>query len=147
MNSRGRELFSEYAAAHATDGNRRCHAVGIPLIIAAIVLAATRVRLFGPWTLAEPMIAAAFLAQFPLDGPSALVVLVFEVAADLAARLIPGAAPALGAAAGLFALGWIFQFVGHLAFEKNRPAFARNLVHLLVGPLWIAAKTTGRRLT
>ena len=147
MNSRGRELFSEYAAAHATEGNRRCHAIGIPLIVAAIVLAATRVRLSGPWTLAEPMILIAFLAQLRLDVPSAVVVMMFEIAVDLASRLIPGAALPLAGAAVLFVVGWIFQFVGHLKFEKNRPAFARNLVHLLVGPLWITAKATGRRVT
>jgi uncharacterized membrane protein YGL010W len=45
---------------------------------------------------------------------------------------------------GLFVLGWVFQFVGHYVYEKKSPAFARNLVHLLVGPLWIAARAVGR---
>ena len=34
-------------------------------------------------------------------------------------------------------LGWIFQFIGHSVYEKKNPAFFRNFVHLLVGPLWI----------
>ena len=34
-------------------------------------------------------------------------------------------------------LGWVFQFVGHGVYENNRPAFAHNLMHLLVGPAWI----------
>jgi len=36
-----------------------------------------------------------------------------------------------------FVIGWIFQAVGHARFERNRPAFFRNLVHLLVGPLFL----------
>src|SRR5215210_1848727 len=36
----------------------------------------------------------------------------------------------------LFVVGWILQFVGH-AIEGNQPAFLRNPVYLLVGPLWL----------
>lgn len=36
----------------------------------------------------------------------------------------------------LFIVGWILQFVGH-AIEGNQPAFFRNPVYLVVGPLWV----------
>ena len=39
-------------------------------------------------------------------------------------------------ALGLFVLGWLFQFIGH-AIEGNQPAFFKNPVYLLVGPLWL----------
>ena len=48
-------------------------------------------------------------------------------------------------ALGLFVLGWILQFVGH-AIEGNQPAFFKNPVYLLVGPLWLlrrAASSVG----
>lgn len=48
-------------------------------------------------------------------------------------------------ALGLFVLGWIFQFIGH-AIEGNQPAFFKNPVYLLVGPLWLlrrAASSVG----
>jgi uncharacterized membrane protein YGL010W len=35
----------------------------------------------------------------------------------------------------MFVVGWILQFVGH-AIEGNQPAFFKNPVYLLVGPLW-----------
>ncbi|MBV8152099.1 MAG: DUF962 domain-containing protein, partial [Candidatus Eremiobacteraeota bacterium] len=38
----------------------------------------------------------------------------------------------------IFIVGWIFQFVGHV-YEGKKPAFLTNIVHLLVGPLWITA--------
>jgi uncharacterized membrane protein YGL010W len=39
-------------------------------------------------------------------------------------------------AAMLFVVGWVLQFVGH-AIEGNQPAFFKNPVYLLVGPLWL----------
>ena len=42
-------------------------------------------------------------------------------------------------ALALFVVGWILQFVGH-AIEGNRPAFFRNPVYLLVGPLWLVRR-------
>lgn len=42
-------------------------------------------------------------------------------------------------ALGLFIVGWIFQLAGH-AIEGNQPAFFRNPVYLLVGPLWLARR-------
>jgi uncharacterized membrane protein YGL010W len=39
-------------------------------------------------------------------------------------------------ALGLFVVGWILQFLGH-AVEGNQPAFFKNPVYLLVGPLWL----------
>jgi uncharacterized membrane protein YGL010W len=48
-----------------------------------------------------------------------------------------GAAMPMWLNVALFALGWIFQGIGHSVYEKRKPAFVRNFVHLLVGPLWI----------
>ena len=39
-------------------------------------------------------------------------------------------------ALGLFIAGWAFQFLGH-AIEGNQPAFYKNPLYLLVGPLWL----------
>jgi uncharacterized membrane protein YGL010W len=45
-------------------------------------------------------------------------------------------------ALALFVGGWVLQFVGHF-IEGNQPAFFRNPVHLLVGPLWLARRALG----
>lgn len=42
-------------------------------------------------------------------------------------------------ALGLFVAGWLFQFLGH-AIEGNQPAFFRNPIYLLVGPLWLVRR-------
>jgi len=46
-------------------------------------------------------------------------------------------------AAGLFLVGWIFQFVGH-AFEGKPPEFFDDWRFLFVGMRWWAAKVRGR---
>lgn len=43
-------------------------------------------------------------------------------------------------AAGLFALGWTFQFAGH-AFEGKRPSFVDDRRFTLVGLLWWLKKS------
>ncbi len=45
-------------------------------------------------------------------------------------------------ALALFVVGWVLQFVGHF-IEGNQPAFFRNPVYLLVGPLWLARRALG----
>src|SRR5258708_1685892 len=39
----------------------------------------------------------------------------------------------------LFAIGWIFQLVGHL-IERNWPEFLQNPVYLVIGPLFFLNK-------
>lgn len=138
-----KSYFADYAAFHATPGNKACHSVGIPLIVltlfsflAAVPLA--EVAGFG-LTLAEVALAAIFLYYLTLDAPLALMMLAASAVFDAAGRFL-----AIPVAAGLFVLGWILQFVGHYVYEKRSPAFFRNATHLLVGPLWILAKATGR---
>jgi uncharacterized membrane protein YGL010W len=48
-------------------------------------------------------------------------------------------------AAGLFALGWILQFVGH-AFEGKPPEFFTDWRFLFVGVRWWWAKITGKEI-
>lgn len=135
--------FADYAAFHGTPGNQACHYVGIPLIVLTIFsfLAQVPIGHVGGFalTLAELLIVAVTVYYLTLDATLALLMLLASVVLDAAARPIP---PLV--AVGLFVLGWVFQFVGHYVYEKRSPAFFRNVTHLLVGPLWILAKATGR---
>ncbi|HVR61395.1 MAG TPA: DUF962 domain-containing protein [Polyangia bacterium] len=46
-------------------------------------------------------------------------------------------------AVALFAVGWVFQFVGH-AFEGKPPEFLKDWRFLFVGVRWWLAKIRGR---
>jgi uncharacterized membrane protein YGL010W len=78
-------------------------------------------------------VAAGSLYYLSLDVPLGLATTAALVALDLAARSVPRWS--WGAAA--FAVGWVFQAIGHAAYEKKSPAFFRSLVHLLVGPAFL----------
>jgi uncharacterized membrane protein YGL010W len=125
-------LLSDYGAHHRTRGNLVCHAFGITLISFGIVSLLGRLSL-GRWNVAEALIAGVVLYYTMLDLPLAGAMLAVFVLLDLAARAVGNWR--IGAAA--FVVGWIFQAVGHAVYEKNRPAFFRNLLHLLVGPLFL----------
>jgi uncharacterized membrane protein YGL010W len=90
-------------------------------------------------TLAEVLIALFVAYYLTLDAALAVLMLLGYAALDAAGRFIPPLAASL-----LFVFGWILQGVGHRVYEKNSPAFFRNLVHLAVGQLWILAKALGR---
>lgn len=42
-------------------------------------------------------------------------------------------------ALAMFVTGWILQFIGH-AIEGNQPAFFKNPVFLIIGPVWFIRK-------
>jgi len=138
-----KEHFADYGAFHATPGNKACHSVGIPLIFFAVVALLGHVpllRAFGfTVTLAEPVILAVTLYYVRLDAALGAMMLIVSAVLATAGRLVP-----VSVAIALFVLGWVLQFVGHYVYEKKSPAFFRNVNHLLVGPLWILAKATGR---
>jgi uncharacterized membrane protein YGL010W len=135
--------FSDYAVHHRSRGNQVCHYLGIPLILLTALALLSRVSLIevGGFsvTLAEVLVLAGTAYYLTLDRALALLMLVVSVGLLVAGRQLP-----LGWAAGLFALGWVFQLAGHSLFEHRAPAFLHNLAHLLIGPLWIVAKAIGR---
>ena len=131
-------FLADYGSYHRAPGNVVCHAAGITLILFGVLsmLGAVRLGALGPivpLTPAEVMVAAAFLFYVALDVPLALGMLVELAALDALARAVSDWK--VGAAA--FVAGWIFQGIGHAVYEKNSPAFFKNLVHLLVGPVFL----------
>lgn len=128
-------LFADYASYHQTPGNKAFHRLGIPLIMLTLIGMLT----FAGWSaggtrvdLAMALIAASTLYYVSVEWRLAILMLVVSIAMYFAGRAMP-----LWLNLALFILGWIFQFIGHSVYEKKQPAFFRNFVHLLVGPLWI----------
>jgi uncharacterized membrane protein YGL010W len=129
-------LFADYAAFHQTAGNKFFHRVGIPMIMLSLIGMLTQVPLVDVATvkldLAMILIAAAAAYYFVIEWRLAIAMIAISVAFYFIGASIP-----LWINAALFILGWIFQFIGHKVYEHKNPAFFRNFVHLLVGPLWI----------
>ncbi len=129
-------LFAEYGAAHRAPGNVACHSIGITLIVFGILSLAHALPVANGWTASEAVVAVSGLAYLALDVPLGIAMLATAALVDLAVRALDD--PRIGA--GAFVVGWIFQAIGHAVYEKNSPAFFRNLVHLLVGPAYLVNK-------
>jgi uncharacterized membrane protein YGL010W len=131
-------LFADYGAYHRTAGNIGCHSVGIPLIIYGIFVFLRHAALPGDAfgvALSGAEILFAVGAVYYLILDLRLGTLMVPIAAFLLflAHRYPGWAAGLAA----FVVGWIFQGIGHAVFEKKSPAFMKNAIHLLVGPLFL----------
>lgn len=129
-------LFDDYASYHRTAGNKAFHRIGIPMIMLTLIGLLVRVRLVRTAEItidaAVVLIAAATIYYLLLEWRMALLMAVVSVG-----FYFVGAALPFSVNLGLFILGWILQFIGHSVYEKRQPAFFRNFVHLLIGPLWI----------
>jgi uncharacterized membrane protein YGL010W len=129
-------LFADYASYHQTKGNKLFHRLGIPMIMFSLIGMLTQVTLFDVGTIrldaAMLLIALSSAYTFVLDWRLGIAMIVVSIAFYFVSATIP-----FWLNVALFVLGWIFQFIGHKVYEHKNPAFFRNFVHLLIGPLWI----------
>ena len=82
------------------------------------------------------------LAKYKLDHQHPMNQRCHKVGIPLIAASFPVGATLVGLplAAGMFTVGWAFQFAGH-AFEGKKPSFVDDKRALLVGLLWWAEKS------
>jgi uncharacterized membrane protein YGL010W len=135
------DLMAQYAEYHRDKRNIATHFIGIPLIVFAIGILLARASIFGV-TLAWIFWALSTL-WYVTRGNLMLGVATSVVNALLIALAHPFAAMLfvhwLSWGVGAFVLGWIIQFVGHY-YEGRKPAFADDLVGLLVGPMFVVGE-------
>ena len=117
------------AGAFLTD---RFVRLGIPLIMPTLIGMLVRVKLGAGLDAAMLLIALATIYYLVVEWRLAIAMLLVSIAFYFLGAWMP-----LWLNSVLFVLGWIFQFVGHSVYEHRNPAFFRNFLHLLVGPLWI----------
>lgn len=129
-------LFDDYASYHRTAGNKWFHRFGIPLIMLSLLGMLARVEIISIDSLridaAVVLLFASAAYYIVLDWVLGLAMLAVSIIFYIAGAALP-----MSVNIALFILGWTLQFIGHSVYEKNRPAFLRNLLHLLIGPLWI----------
>jgi uncharacterized membrane protein YGL010W len=138
------EQMAFYAAYHRDARNKATHFVGVPLIMLAILVPLTwlRVDVAGFTVTAAMLLSAAVLAYyFVLDLSLALAMLAVIGLLIWMAETIAARGPAQGWAwfGALFVGGWILQLAGH-AFEGRKPALVDNLFQIFVAPIFLAAE-------
>lgn len=141
------DYFKDYSAYHKTAGNKFTHYLGIPFIVVSLLG-----LLSGAVIGSEGLAGSTYLR---IDGGVVLLILglvwyfwvdwkiTIPFAFILTGFYFTGRALPTSMNWSLFAIGWIFQGVGHALYEKKSPAFFKNLTHILIGPLWIFARLVG----
>jgi uncharacterized membrane protein YGL010W len=141
------EQLARYAAYHRDRRNIATHFIGIPMIVFSLAImlshpASTLGILPFAVSPAWLLFVGATIYYLRLD-----VTLGLAMAAIAAMCLALGewsaqapTAIRLGGGVALFVIGWIFQFVGHAAYEHKKPAFADDMVGLAIGPLFVLAE-------
>jgi uncharacterized membrane protein YGL010W len=140
------DLLSSYAQYHRDERNIASHFVGVPMIVFSIgVLLAHPAFVVGSLVLSPAWVLFAISALWYLTRGS--LVLGAAVSAAIGILLVAaqqvahggGLAVWFGWGVGVFLLGWVIQFIGHW-YEGRKPAFADDLVGLLIGPMFVTAE-------
>ena len=139
------EYLSGYAAYHRDRRNIATHFIGIPMIVAAVVILLSRpVFMHADGVAITPaLFAIALTALFylKLDIRFGIVMTLFLLFCLWLGQWFAAQSTMnwLVAGIGLFVIGWVFQFVGHY-YEGKKPAFVDDIMGLAIGPIFVAAE-------
>ncbi|MBB5501349.1 DUF962 domain-containing protein [Paraburkholderia sp. MM5384-R2] len=141
------QQLTQYAAYHRDRRNIATHFVGIPMIVLALAVLLSRPS-FGagtfPVTLSPAwlLFVAATVYYLALDVPLGVLMACVSALCVGFGEWIAAQTTLvwLATGIGLFVVGWVFQFVGHVAYEHRKPAFVDDVIGLLIGPLFVLAE-------
>jgi uncharacterized membrane protein YGL010W len=140
------QWIGNYAEDHRNPTNILIHWICVPFIVWTVVAALWVIpvpaMLGRPGLWAGVSMVAALSFYLRLSRPLGFAMLVMFVLLGLITEglyRVLGPGMLLALAIGVFVVAWIAQFIGH-NIEGRRPAFLTDLVYLLIGPAWIAAK-------
>ncbi|ASL46755.1 hypothetical protein bAD24_III05155 [Burkholderia sp. AD24] len=141
------QQLTQYAAYHRDRRNIATHFIGIPMIVLALAVLLSRPA-FAVGALpfmvspAWLLFGAATVYYLVLDVPLAVMMAVVSVACVAFGQWIAAQSTLIWIAAGvgLFVVGWVFQFIGHVAYEHRKPAFVDDVIGLMIGPLFVLAE-------
>ena len=126
-------LLAHYAESHRHPRNEAIHCVAIPLIMLSLLGLLSAIH---PWV-AYAFVAASMVYYLRLKAPVLMAIMVGWTVIMFALVFAMGPY-VLPISAGVFIVGWIFQFIGH-KIEGKKPSFFEDLQYLYVGPLFVVA--------
>lgn len=131
--------FMEYKKDHMTEGNIKTHYIGVPVVTLSLIglLNEVTFKLAGtPLSASMILVAIGMLWYLLLDFKLASLIALPMFALYFGSLLI-----SFKAHIALHIVGWVFQLLGHYKYEGRSPAFFKSLPQLLIGPIFIFAKT------
>ncbi|MFT5163782.1 MAG: YGL010W-like membrane protein [Alteromonadaceae bacterium] len=137
--------LAEYGQSHTNKINKLIHWVAVPVIY---------ITVFGLlWDIPKPSVFSVdwvnwatvlalpvMIFYFALSFTIGLAMSLFSLAVVVLLywfnqqQIVPLAV----ASAVIFAVMWVFQFIGH-HIEGKKPSFFKDIQFLLIGPVWIMA--------
>ena len=139
------KLMVRYARYHRDQRNIATHMVGVPMIVFGLGVLLARGQLnLGSGSLSLAWLVWTLATLWYLSRGHLLLGLAVSAANALLfglAHLASAGTVAhwLSWGLGFFVVGWVIQFIGHY-YEGKKPAFADDLVGLLVGPMFVTAE-------
>ncbi|WP_423455881.1 DUF962 domain-containing protein [Ottowia sp. VDI28] len=138
------DQLAKYAEYHRDRRNIATHFIGIPMIVLAVqVLLARPVLMQGAIPITAALIISVLTAIYylRLDRPLGLLMTILLAIGLWMAQAAADQSTAtwLWIGIGLFVVGWVIQFVGHI-YEGRKPAFVDDVIGLIIGPLFVAAE-------
>lgn len=142
--------FREYDEYHRHPLNRLTHKLAIPLIVFHVVAMFGWLHLasLGGFDLnAGHLVLLASLAFYlPLSPLYAVLMLLAGLGSLFLSQRLEatlGLQQARVVIVGIAVFAWIVQLAGHTVWEKRSPAFTKNLLQALVGPIYFLALVLG----
>lgn len=136
------QWMNEYGESHRNPINQKIHKICVPLIMLTVVGFFWAIPVPATFTSvpylnwATLFVAACLLFYLSLDfkmflgmAMQSVLMLWICMKLDYAGILLPFCI-------AVFVLAWIAQFYGH-KIEGKKPSFLKDLVFLLIGPLWV----------
>ena len=137
--------FQEYADSHKHPMNRLTHKIAIPLIVFHIVAMIDWIPLVrlgegehAVLTLAPVLLVLVVGWYLTLNVKLGILMAIFYAVCIPIGWYTPRAA-----VIAIAVVAWLVQLAGHSIYEKNRPAFLKNMLQALIGPFFFAAILTG----
>ncbi len=141
------QLLDIYGESHQNSTNKLIHWVCVPAIFFSLVGLLFSIPLTSSvektmWlNLGTPALIAALVYYFLLSKPMTIGFVLWGLFClwgnGVIFRLVDFSNSTLALVSfGIFAVAWVFQFVGH-KIEGRKPSFLEDLQFLLIGPAWL----------
>lgn len=142
-----KQYLDEYSFSHQHPTNIRIHKICVPIIMFSLlgILKAMPVSAAWPLWFDWSLVLIAFSMAFYTYLKNLRVIMIMGAETIVMLFILEALRPRFFLICLLlFVLAWIGQFIGH-SIEGKRPSFFKDLLFLLIGPIW-TLKHTGDQM-
>jgi len=137
-------LLDQYGESHKNATNKLIHWICVPAIFFSIVGLVSiipfpwDINIYDNFNLGWALIALILVLLYyvSLSVTLSIGMLLFSIGCLFLCSKINDFDYALLTYVGIFAISWVFQFIGH-NIEGKKPSFLQDIQFLLIGPAWL----------